>query len=157
VPKFAWVTLGMLAAGIGGAVATAASISVLNDLEPHPVYPDYFVRSLTAAGGVLAGLCGGIASLSRGYVRDRVELLTGLVPLAIGVVGVGVINSGLLFCPFILVIAPLQGLAALLGGFATVGTLWAILWMARVRDRMNPNTVDIGAGMVEPPDAMDSR
>ena len=157
MPKFAWVTLGMLAAGIGGAVATAASISVLNDLGPQPVYPDYFVRSLTAGGGVFAGLCGGIASLGRVYARERIELFTGLVPLALGVVGVGFINSGLLFCPFILVIAPLQGLAALLGGFATVGTLWAILWMAGVRDRMNPRTVDIGAGMVEPRNAADSR
>lgn len=28
-------------------------------------------------------------------------------------------------------------LTALLGGFATVGILWAILWMAGVRDRIN--------------------
>ena len=139
--KFAWVTLGMLTAGIGGAVATGASMSVFKDLEPQP---DVVVGSLTALGGVFAGLCGGIASLGRGHERDRIEFLTGLAPLAFGVVGAGFINPGLLFCPFILVIAPLQGLAALLGGFATVGILWAILWMAGVRDRIHPLPVDVG-------------
>ena len=136
--KFAWVTLGMLTAGIGGAVATWGSMHwMYRDLQPQ--LPEV-LRSLTALGGVLAGICGGIASLGRGNERDRIEFLAGLAPLAFGVVGAGFINPGLLFCPFIFVIAPLQGLAALLGGFATVGILWAILWMAGVRDSMAPST-----------------
>jgi hypothetical protein len=129
--KFAWVALGMLTAGIGGAAATWASMNFFTDLQPQQ---DGEFRSLTSLGGVFAGFCGGVVSLGRGSKRGRDEILNGLAALFLGVVGTGVINPGLLFSPLLLVVAPLQGLAALLGGFATIAALWAILWMAGIRD-----------------------
>jgi hypothetical protein len=63
----------MLTAGIGGAVATWGSMCWMYlDLQPQP--PEV-LGSLIALGGVLAGLCGGIASLGRGHERDRIHPL----------------------------------------------------------------------------------
>jgi hypothetical protein len=134
--KFAWVAVGMLVAGLGGAAATWGSMCLMHlDLQQQP---DDVYRSLTAAGGVFAGLCGGVVSIGRGNTRDRTGVLAGVAALALGIIGTAVINAGLLFAPFVLVVAPLQGLAALLGGLAAVAALWACLWFAGIREDAAP-------------------
>jgi len=118
---FAWVATNILAAAIGGATATWASMSVFNDFEPQP---DVVIRSMTSLGGVFAGLCGGIASIGRINNRARDDLSTGVATLVLGLVGVSVMNPGYLFSPLLLLLAPLQGIAALVGGCAAVAVLW---------------------------------
>lgn len=80
----------------------------------------------------------------------------GLAAIGIGLGLVAVINPGFLFSPFLLVIAPLQGLAALVGGFVMVAALWTVLRMARIRDVTNLTTVAAISEKVEPGDAADS-
>lgn len=132
MPTFAWVALGMLTAGIGGAAAVWASMALMYlGVEPQP--PEV-LRNLAALGGVAAAMCGGLASLGRGTNRNRADLLTGLAVLVLGGVAAGIVNPGFLFSPFLLIVAPLQGLAALLGGFVALAALWAVLWVAGIRD-----------------------
>ena len=152
---FAFVGLGMLLAGIGGAFAAwGAMYWMYRGLEPQPAE---VLRSLTALGGVFAGFCGGLASICRGHNDNRKDFEGGLAAIGLGLGVIAVINTGLLFSPFILVIAPLQGLSALVGGFVMVAALWAILRMAGIRDGANLKTVSTGGGKVEPSDAADSR
>jgi hypothetical protein len=99
-------------------------------LEPQS--PDV-LGNLTALGGVLAGLCGGIASIVRGQTVNRKDFLGGLAAIGLGLGVFAVINPAHLFSPFLLVVAPLQGLAALLGGFAALAALWTVLSLAGIR------------------------
>ncbi len=136
MPTYAWVAIGMLTAGIGGALATWGSMFLmyrgLEGLEPQS--PDV-LRNLAALGGVLAGLCGGIASIGRGRTANRKEVLGGLAAIGLPLGVFAIINPALLFSPFLLVIAPLQGLAALLGGFAALAALWIVLSLAGIRNK----------------------
>jgi hypothetical protein len=132
MPTYTWVAIDMLAAGLGGASATWGSMFLMDrGLEPQA--PDA-IRSLTALGGVLAGLCGGIASIGRGKTSNREEFFGGLAVLGLGLGLLLVINPGYLFSPLLLVVAPLQGLAALLGGLAAVAALWTALRFAGIRN-----------------------
>lgn len=144
---FALVALGMVTAGIAGATAAGASMALMYlNVEPQP--PEV-LRSLGALGGVLAGVCGGLASIARWGSRSREDRLTGLATLALGVVGAGVINPGLAFAPFLILIAPVQGLAALLGGLLALAALWGVLWAAGVRDTADARQLGPAAGTVE--------
>lgn len=135
---FAWVALSMLVAGIGGAVATWWSTAWLDGgLEPQPAE---VLGNLTALGGVLAGVCGGIASVGRITTGDRDDLLTGLATLVLGVVAAGVINPGFLFAPFLLLRAPLQGIAAMCGGLAVIAALWGALRLTGIHDGSHPGS-----------------
>ena len=100
-------------------------------LEPQA--PDV-IENLVALGGVLAGLCGGIASIGRGKTANRKESLGGLAAIGLGLGLFVVINPAYLFSPVLLVVAPLQGFAALLGGLAAVAALWAALRFAGIRN-----------------------
>ena len=131
MPAYAWVVINILAAAIGGATATWASMSVFNDLEPQP---DVAIRSLTSLGGVFAGLCGGLASIGRIKNGTRDDLFTGVATLVLGLVGVSVINPGYLFSPLLLLRAPLQGMAALVGGLAAIAVLWGSMRLAGIRN-----------------------
>lgn len=132
MPTYAWVAIGMLTAGIGGALATWASMFVMyRGLEPQP--PEV-LGNLTALGGVFAGICGGLASLSRGQKANHKDFKGGLAAIGLGLGVIAVINFGFLLSPFLLVVAPLQGLAALLGGFAALSVLWVALSLAGIRD-----------------------
>lgn len=140
MPTYAWVAIGMLTAGIGGALATWGSMFLM-DRGVEPQSPDV-LRNLAALGGVLAGLCGGIASIGRGHTADRKDFLGGLAALGLGLGVFAIINPAHLFSPFLLVVAPLQGLAALLGGFAALAALWIVLSLAGIRndpDRAMPS------------------
>jgi hypothetical protein len=155
MPTFAFVALSMLLAGIGGALATWGSIYwMYSGLEPQPAE---VLRSLTALGGVFAGFCGGLASIYRGHKANLKDFKGGLATIGLGLGVIAVINPGFLFSPFLLVIAPVQGLSALVGGFVTVASLWAVLRMAGIRDGTNLKTFSVGGGKVEPSDAADSR
>lgn len=144
---FALVALGMVTAGIAGAAAVWASMALMEiDVEPQP--PEV-LRSLSAVGGVLAGVCGGLASIVRWGRRSRDDLFTGFAALALGIVGVAVINPGLIFAPLFLLMAPLQGLAALLGGLLALAALWGVLWVAGVRDATPAGQLGQYAGTVE--------
>ena len=129
---YAWVAIGMLTAGLGGALATWGSM-VLMDRGVEPQSQEV-LGNLTALGGVLAGLCGGIASIGRGQTANRKEFLGGLAAIGLGLGLVAVINPAYLFSPFLLVVAPLQGLAALLGGLAALAALWTVLRFAGIRN-----------------------
>ena len=131
MPTFAWVATNILAAAIGGATATWVSMSVFNDLEPQP---DVVIRNLMALGGVFAGLCGGIASIGRIHTGTREDLFTGVATLALGLVGVSIINPGYLVSPLLLLRAPIQGIAALLGGLASIAVLWSGIRLAGIRN-----------------------
>lgn len=132
MPTYAWVAIGMLISGIGGAVATWGSLCLMyRGLPPQPAE---VVGNLTALGGVFAGLCGGITSMVRGSTDDRQSLLVSFAALGLGIGVPAAINPAFLFSPFLLVIAPLQGLAAMLGGLATLAVSRAVLRRAGVRD-----------------------
>ena len=132
MPTYTWVAIGMLTAGLGGALATWASMLLMNHgLEPQA--PDV-IGNLTALGGVLAGICGGIASIGRGKTANRKESLGGLAAIGLALGLLVVINPAYLSSPFLLVVAPLQGLAALLGGLAAVAALWTALRFAGIRN-----------------------
>jgi len=151
---FALVALSMLLAGIGGALATWGSMYCMyGGLESQPAV---VVRSLTALGGVFAGFCGGLASILLWHKANRKDLRLGLAAIGLGLGLVAVINPGFLFSPFLLVIAPLQGLAALVGGFVMVAALWTVLRMAGIRDVTNLTTVAAISEKGEPSDAADS-
>ena len=155
MPTFALVVLSLLLAGIGGALATWGSMCwMYRGLEPQPAE---VLRSLTALGGVFAGFCGGLASIVLRYKANHKNVKSGLAAIGLGLGVVAVINPGFLFSPFLLVIAPLQGLAALMGGFVMVAALWAALRMAGIRDATNLTTVAVIGGNVEPSNAADSR
>ena len=155
MPTFALVALSMLLAGIGGAIATLGSMYwMYRGLEPQP---DEVLRSLTALGGVFAGVCGGLASIVQRHKANHNDFKSGLAAIGLGLGVVTVINPGFLFSPFLLVVAPLQGLAALVGGFVMVVALWTVLWMAGIRDSKNLATVAAVGGKVEQRDAADSR
>lgn len=144
---FALVAIGMVTAGIAGAAAVWASMALMDlDLEPQP---PQVLRSLSAAGGVLAGMCGGLASIFRWGGRSRDARLTGLATLALGGVGVAVIHPGLVLAPFFLLIAPVQWLAALLGGLSALAVLWGVLWVAGVRDPTDARQLGQAAGTVD--------
>lgn len=132
MPTYAWVAIGMLTAGVGGALATSGSMFLMyRGLEPQA--PEV-LGNLAALGGVLAGLCGGLASIGRGQKANHKDFQGGLATIGLGLGVIAVINPGFLLSPFLLVVAPLQGLAALLGGFAALATLWAVLSFAGIRD-----------------------
>jgi hypothetical protein len=132
MPTYTWVAIGMLTAGLGGALATWGSMFLMNH-GSEPQSPDV-IENLVALGGVLAGLCGGIASIGRGKTANRKEILGGLAASGLGLGLLTVINPAYLLSPFLLVSAPLQGLAALLGGLAAVAALWTALGFAEIRD-----------------------
>lgn len=155
MPTFALVALSLLLAGIGGALATWGSMYwTYRGLEPQPAE---VLRSLSALGGVFAGFSGGLASMALRHKANHEDLKSGLAAIGLGLGVVAVINPGFLFSPFLLVIAPLQGLAALVGGFVMVAALWAVLRMAGIRDVTNLTTVAAIGGKVAPNDAADSR
>lgn len=132
---YAWVALGMLAAGIGGALATWGSMVFLHHgLEPEP---PGVLASISVLGGVLAALCGGIASIGRGKKADRKKVMGdyGAIGLALGLGLFAVTTLTMIPASLILLIrAPLQGLAALLGGLTSLAALWAVLRLAGIRD-----------------------
>ena len=155
MPTFAFVALSMLLAGIGGALATWGSMYWMDrGLKPQP--PEV-LRSLSALGGVFAGFLGGLASIYRGHKANHKDFKDGLATIGLGLGVIAIINPGFLFSPFILVVAPLQGLSALVGGFVMVAALWAVVRMAGIRDGTNLETFSAGGGKVEPSDAADSR
>lgn len=132
MPTYAWVAIGMLTAAVGGALATWGSMFLMyRGLEPQS--PDV-IGNLAALGGVLAGLCGGIASIGRGRTANRKDILGGLAAIGLGLGLIAVINPAYLYSPFLLVFAPLQGLAALFGGLAAVAALWTALRFAGIRN-----------------------
>jgi hypothetical protein len=132
---YAWIALGMLAAGIGGALATWGSMVFLDHgLEPEP---PGVLTNIAVLGGVLAALCGGIASIGRGKKADRKKVMGnyGAIGLAL-VLGLFAVTT-LTIIPaslILLIRAPLQGLAALLGGFTSLAALWAALRLAGIRN-----------------------
>jgi hypothetical protein len=154
MPTFVFVALSMLLAGVGGALATWGSMSLMyRGLEPQPAE---VLRSLTALGGVFAGVCGGLASIYRGHQANHKDFTSGLATIGLGLGVIAVINPGFLFSPFLLVLAPLQGLSALVGGFVMVAALWAVLRMTGIRDGANLKTFPAVGGKVESSEAADS-
>ena len=132
MPTYKWVAIGMLAAGLGGALATRGSMVLMyRGVEPQS---QEVLGNLVALGGVLAGLCGGIASIGRGQTANRKEVLGGWAAIGLGLGVLAVINPAYLLSPVLLVVAPLQGLAALLGGLVAVAALWSVLRCAEIRN-----------------------
>lgn len=143
MPTYAWVAIGMLTAGIGGALATWGSTFLMyRGLEPQS---SDTLGNLAALGGVFAGLCGGIASISRVYTADRKDALGGWAAIGFSLGVVAVVNPAYLFSPFLLVVSPLQGLACLLGGFAALAVLWAVLRVAGIGNESDPATPSRGS------------
>lgn len=132
---YEWVAIGMLAAGIGGALATWGSMVLMSrglETGSTGVLADL---ALAALGGVLAALCGGIASIGRGQKADHEEMTGGWVAMSLGLgvfAGIALIIVPTLL--FLFVLMPLWGLAALLGGLAALAALWTVLWLAGIRD-----------------------
>ena len=132
MPTYRWVLLGMLAAGIGGALATSGSMFwMYRGLEPQS--PEV-LANLAAIGGVLAALWGGIASIGRGQKADRKEMMGGWAAIGLRLGAFAVITLMIIptLCLFILM--PVQVLAALLGGLAALAALWTVLRLAGIRN-----------------------
>ena len=129
---YRWVLHGMLAAGIGGALATSGSMFwMYRGLEPQS--PEV-LANLAAIGGVLAALWGGIASIGRGQKADRKEMMGGWAAIGLRLGAFAVITLMIIptLCLFILM--PVQVLAALLGGLAALAALWTVLRLAGIRN-----------------------
>lgn len=133
MPTYAWIASGMLAAGIGGALATWGSMVLMSQgLEPEP--PEA-LANLAILGGVFAALCGGIASIGRGHKADPKQGMGDSRVIGLGL-GVFTATALTMISGFALLFirAPLQGLAAPLGGLTSLAALWAVLRLAGIRN-----------------------
>ena len=140
MPTYKWVAIGMLTAGIGGALATWGSmVWVYRGFEEQS--PGVLANlALAAFGGVVAALCGGVASIGRGQKADRKEMMGDRAAIGLGLgLGVFAVITHTIIPALLVLLILATGLAlmllvALLGGLAALAALWTVLRLAGIRN-----------------------
>lgn len=140
MPTYKWVAIGMLTAGIGGALASWGSmVWVYRGLEEQS--PGVLANlCLAAFGGVVAALCGGVASIGRGQKADRKEMMGDRAAIGLGLgLGVFAVITHTIIPALLVLLILATGLAAmllvaLLGGLAALAALWTVLRLAGIRN-----------------------
>ena len=126
MPTYKWVAIGMLTAGIGGALASWGSmVWVYRGLEEQS--PGVLANlCLAAFGGVVAALCGGVVSIGRGQKADRKEMMGDRAAIGLGLgLGVFAVITHTIIPALLVLLILATGLAAmllvaLLGGLAAL-------------------------------------
>ena len=142
MPKYVWVFLGMIAAGLGGVAGVWTAFATLYQGDNQFLNPEV-ARNLLQYGGVFAAMCGGAISLKRGPLGERSATIRGVMALLLGLgVCAAIAPQGALiaFNPFSLFILVGIWPFALLGGMALLAILWLGLWSFGGRPRPSEAT-----------------